>query len=566
VTQREGDIHGALELNANARATLAGAGLAREVARADHNRALMLGELADRSDPPDPVLLDEAADRALAAVAGLDRFRHMLPSAADRRALVLRTYPDMFTVAINACRRAGRIEECAALIERSRVQPVLAAPHDARGSFVEPAPVAARDADRAVGGLGPVVVLAAEAERLAGAGARWLGWWRRDADVLRSDVARSRAIVRGTPYTGAALELLTESLAVVGDRELQAAAGDVATATRLALWRALSGPLARDLERADALRDTFTRSQRADVAAVCDRLRNTDLDDVLCLLTEMLIGGDLASELVAGHADSGRRTPLVLAPPAMFGRVPWGLLPLVPLSAENDWRSVPRLLDVADLIVGLPVSLAAQAAHDAPPRATGTVLIADPTGDLRWARGLAIESEQRLGHGHVPALRDVVIDALRRNPRLLVVAGHVRPGAEHDPASAALLLPDGSGGVDPLTAYELASVGAADQCVLLGCDAAGAATGSEWTGIATAFVWAGARWVVTTTWPALEDRHAARSDSDLAAAVQRDGPTGLWSWQREQCARWRENPSDQVTLPYRWAGMILTGSGSPARA
>ena len=91
--------------------------------------ALLLEERAKAVLASDPwraaSLRDDAADSALAAVSTLDRLRHSLPEAADRRALLVNAYPVIFPVAIGACFRARRFDEVAALVEKSRVQPLL---------------------------------------------------------------------------------------------------------------------------------------------------------------------------------------------------------------------------------------------------------------------------------------------------------------------------------------------------------------------------------------------------------------------------------------------------------
>ena len=103
--------------------------------------------------------------------------------------------------------------------------------------------------------------------------------------------------------------------------------------------------------------------------------------------------------------------------------------------------------------------------------------------------------------------------------------------------------------------------------MLLVCDGAGAATGNEWTGVATGLMWAGARWVLTTTWPMLDDQVTPGLDTDLVAHVRRDGPLeGLWAWQRRIAARWAADRRDLAAAPYRWAGTVVVGSGARSTA
>src|SRR5260370_15541690 len=111
-----------------------------------------------------------------------------------------------------------------------------------------------------------------------------------------------------------------------------------------------------------------------------------------------------------------------------------------------------------------------------------------------------------------------------RNAPLLALGAHVTPGTDFDPASSAILLAHPSRQPDPVTVADLAQARVPPVCVLFTCDGAGAANGSEWTGIATGLVWAGADWVVTTVSPTIEDRTAASLDQALLDAIGR--PSG----------------------------------------
>lgn len=91
-----------------------------------------------------------------------------------------------------------------------------------------------------------------------------------------------------------------------------------------------------------------------------------------------------------------------------------------------------------------------------------------------------------------PATRHYLRHALTQQPRLLTVAGHVRPGTIADPAAAAILLDSDSGETDPVTVAELSALAIPPWWLVLGCDGSGAATGGEWTGILTGLAWAGA--------------------------------------------------------------------------
>jgi hypothetical protein len=92
-----------------------------------------------------------------------------------------------------------------------------------------------------------------------------------------------------------------------------------------------------------------------------------------------------------------------------------------------------------------------------------------------------------------------------RQPRLLTIAGHVRPGTIADPADAAILLDSESGETDPVTVADLSALEIPPWCLILGCDGSGAVTGGEWTGVLTGLAWAGASQIATSTVPVIDD-------------------------------------------------------------
>lgn len=559
VERRRGDVLAALGRTESARAALSRLGAWDAVARADVNRALALEDLAMREEADTArraALRRDAASAAVAAVGALDRLRHALPGAVERRALLEHRYPQLFTVALGAAMRAGDAALLAALAERARVQPALAGDGQ---SFRDPRPVRARPGGITVPGDGSPVTLTEHAEGLAGRGARWLSWWRADADLLRIGVGGATGA--GADADAVApperqLSALARWLARPTLDDHARANGDAAQATRLALWRAAVAPLLRDDHLAAQLATTMPHRVRRTMAAEIERLRATSLDDVLLPLARALLGEPLLAELAA--RPRGEPARLVLAPIRALADVPWPMLPL--RSAEPGERpaDVPRLLDVADLALALPTSLVT--VPDVRPATGGTLAVLDPLGDLTRARHVA-PSARRLGStAPEPATRATFAVALREPLRTLVLAAHVRPGTPARPDSAALMLRGDGGRPDPLTARELAAHGVPPVCVVLGCDGSGAGASDEWTGLATGLVWAGARWVITSTWPTLEDAPTAHGDTKLVAAVERDGaPEGLRTWQRARMADWRVSPDDPATAPYRWAGTVLTG-------
>ena len=218
------------------------------VSHADHNAALVLRQQAQLTEQPGGPLGRRAL--AIARCARSSRstaIRHSLPSAADRRALTIHTYPGMFSLALRCGLLAVRPPEVAAIVERARVQPVLAGRDPIR--LATPAPVAAVDGAVSVGGTGSAIVLARQAGRLAGRGARWLGWWNGDGDVVAAD-SGDRVHVALRTLDAPAMARLAACLAVVGPADVAAAGGDHALAQGLAQWRALRGPLLADPQTA----------------------------------------------------------------------------------------------------------------------------------------------------------------------------------------------------------------------------------------------------------------------------------------------------------------------------
>ena len=452
-----------------------------------------------------------------------------LPEAADRRALLLNAYPVVFPVAIGACFRARRFDEVAALVEKSRVQPLLR--KDGAG-YLDPAPVAARRGARAVGGEGASVVLAELAESQLGPGSAWLGWWS-DGDRLVRCRCRCRhedVDVQSGPLDTSAVDLLAAALPVVITVDEAAADGDHQFAQLIALWRAARGPLLNDQRVVRVLETVIPRTARDRVAVdgTVAAVMSLTCDELLWPLSYMLLADEWRADLTDAAAGRGR-LGLVVAPPPLFGRVPWAALPLT----DPDDGPVTRLIEAADVLVGLPASLTA-GLHRPLARAPGSgragVVVADPLGDLPFARHLAPEGMTILGSaGSTPATRVALAAALGVGQGLLVVNGHVRPGSPVEPASSALMLAGPGGGADPMTVTDFAVIGVPPQCVVLGCDGAGAATGTEWTGLVTGLVWVGAREVVTTTVPVVEDgTTAARWAQTVAvrSAVLKVSSTG----------------------------------------
>jgi len=567
VLKDQGDIGGATRNNRQARVVFSRSGMLRETANADVNYALLLEESARALAAKDPAaaarLRGEAADSAIRAVQTLDNFRHSLPNATDRYQIVRRVYPHVFTVAISACLRVGRHDEAAALVERSRVQPVLG---DTSQGYLEPRPVATRPGAPSVGGTGTSVFLSSLAGRVA-PGATWVGWWTDEGRLVRCRSGPNATDVDNGELDATGLQRLALCLPLALDADLDACAGNQQQANLLALWRAASGPLVNDrrirsvmslLLPASIIR---TVQKDPDISA----LAAMSADELLWPLTQNLFADHWRAELLAA-ANNETRLGLVVAPPPQLGRVPWAALPLT----DPALGPVTHLVDVADIVVGLPASLGVgrpQPQTVAPPARSDHpgpgLLVSDSRGDLPWASRLRPHGYTVLGStGAAAATRQQLASALATRPRSLVINGHVIPGTEIEPALAALVLVTADGAIDPMTVTDMRQLGVPPVCIILGCDGAGAAIGTEWTGLATGLIWAGAREVVTTTSPVIDDATTVQFDEALLAVIEEHGATeGLWTWQRTMASRHRADPQSPNHAPYRWAASVVLRAG-----
>ena len=549
-----GDLAGARRLLARVRRVQEERGNWLSVANADINLAGVLEQLADQADPPRMPLLRAAARRSQRAAEAIDRYRHQLGTPADRAAVIRTVYSGMFMVGIRLALRCGATEQVAALIEHARVQPVLADPAAEDRPFLPPMPVAAVGGrrERAVGRA----VLADEAVRLGGRGARWLGWWL-NPDVIVGALTAPRGTTVLVRTVEDELATLAAALPVPLQEE-RAAAADDGTAARAALYRTLRGPLAHDPDMAALVASTLPGPVR-EAAEAAGGYDVSDLDDASLLwpITRMLLPEPLRAELSEAH-QRGRRLPLIVAPPPELGRVPWAALPIEDPAVAT---SSVRLVETADVTVALPVSLSVWCGQrvSAGGGQGAALLVTDPLGDLRHLRTLNLSGARRLGWNHEPATRAAVL-RLAPQSQLFVLGAHVTPGTDADPALSAILLAHPAGGQDPVTVADLARVRVPPSCVLFTCDGAGAGVGNEWTGIATGLVWAGAEWVVATVCPTIEDKTAASLDQTLLDSVARSGPReGLWTWQRDLAAA-RRRARSTANAPLRWATAVVTGS------
>lgn len=550
-----GDFARARQLLLHARRLQIQSGRWLSVAHIDHNLALLMRDIADQSTDGTVTAIRTGAARARQAVAGIDRYRHDLASADDRRALVDRNYPAMFPIAIELALRANQPDSVAALVERARVQPVLASRDHHATFYAEPLAVAAHAGDKVIG-VGQPVILEDEARRLAGRPATWLGVWG-TSEVVSSATTPSMIAMMTRP-AGDEMRRLHAALPIPRRKERELAGNDSSLLGRLVMRRVALGPLLRDLPLANRLDQTL----RQDMCAAADEdpfvQASRDVDDAKLLwpLTRLLVPPRLLADIERDR-QRGKRPALVIAPPTPLGHVPWAALPVADPAHDP---TVDRLIDVCDIVVALPISLsAAGRVRGRSPDRGRSVLVADPLGDLPYARRLVLADAHVLGHGRERATTAAITAAASRSD-ILVIAGHVEPGTAADPTASAILVRGDTGDVERLTVRDLADVRVPPTCVVLGCDSAGAATGAEWAGVATGLVWAGAEWVVTTTWPMIDDNAAVEAENELISRLRPLGAReAVWSWQRDQSRRWRFERAPEVA-PCRWAGVIVTGS------
>lgn len=557
--RRSGRTPTARRILLRARRVLADEHSWRHVSHADHNLAVVYSQLADNAEGAEAARLStRALTHALGAVAHLDLFRHDLPTLIDRRAVTEAAYPGLFPTAIQCALRADRPDVVAALVERARTQTEAIPAPDGQIHLRPPPPLRSHTSSPTVVGGDPTrtpLELSTLAGAVVGERALWLGWWTSpNGQLVRTWVGPHGAGADIVPAPAALLQQLRLSIADTIPADLDLAGGDHVRATRIARWRAATGPFLDDPILARQMELTFPpQTRRAVRAAWPNRPTTTQL---LRDLSHALLGDHLNG--LAGACS--RPTPVLVAPPPEFGRVPWAALPVTTPAGPMT------LVEAADLVVGLPAALLVPAPKDAGTTGRG-LWLADPTSDLphtrRAPKGAAWTV---LGHDHQLASPENFIAALDSRPIVLVVRGHIRPGSPEDPTTAGFIL-KGREHTTAVTANDLARTETPTPpvAIILGCDGAGAATGPEWASVATALVWRGTRAIVTSTWPVLGEPLAEHSDIELVASVCRHGPLeGLWRWQRRHAQQFRTAPVEPASSLYRWAGLIVLPVGSKA--
>jgi CHAT domain len=517
MTRRLGDPTGALSMLLEVRKNYEKWGLKTKVAEADFNIAVAMRDLED----------DGALERALSAFDVLDRNRHELATAADRVGTRRVTYKHLLDLNVELALRAGDVDLVAALTERARTQTMLA-PERVDGSeqLAPPVPVRARPDATVVPGDGPARTLTEIAESLGGDGSVWLTWTAYRDRLLRVVVTPTATHVSEIPFPTELLGVLDDATSVQ-PRDSRAGDAGGPAEMRRAQYRIATGPILNDPALASKLRESLPPSFTAEREGGGGDAGSGTLFE---RLAEALIPD------VAWAAPS-----LVLAPPSYLGHVPWSALEHGQLWCEET-----------TITLGPPVSTIRDVTFSTAGNGT-TVWIADSAEDLVYCRGSLEGWEPIAG---AAATASAVLEALTSADRV-IVRGHIRPGTPERPRTAAIRLADGE-----LTAADLqAALGnrMPAEWLLLGCDAAGASTGDEWSGLPIGLGSAGAQRVIVTQWPIVDCAGQEALDLELINTVDTHGLSeGLRRWQRSCAKRWRETRSPQVA-PHRWAGHCLVG-------
>ncbi len=524
--RRLGRIHHALRVAQGARRIFEEGGRDQLIAHADNNLALILDALGRP---------DEAIDAIMRALSELDRHRHRLPTAHDRLTVGTVTYPNLFNLAFRLTNRQPDLQ--ASLIERARIQPSPDSADPTANTLAPPPPVAARPYTTVVPGHGSVRYL----HNPSGGTnpTHRLSWAFTDDWLLRCHLTAEQTHVDRVPVDAGLLHELELALARPTPDDLEHAM-DLPTAQRVALFRAATGPLLDDPALADRIAPTLLHGDRQRISALERCSAEALLGGLGRLLLPPTIRHVLAQEI---------NPTIVVAPPPQLGRVPWASL------IVND----QCLVQTAAIQADLPVALRSHD-KDRPEAQPGgdAVWVGDPTGDLRFCRRTPVD------HWHVltstsepPATRDAVLASLRTNPDVFVYRGHITPGPATDPAAAHLVLANST----MLRADDLGEQHRGPAvCFLLGCDSSGGTSGMEWTGVATGFIWAGARDVVTTQWEVIDRPAQDTLDADLIRSCLRHGVTdGLGRWQRTHADAWQKQ-SASAAGPYSWANPIVVTS------
>lgn len=354
-------------------------------------------------------------------------------------------------------------------------------------------------------------------------------------------------------------------------------------------WRAVD-ELHEALPIPDGTEDDTDFTRRVARGALTD----PDLEEALATkLGDALLPGPLKQQLA--QANNGKPLSLVAAPcPALC------LISLCALGI-GDGR---RLIEAAVIRYAPSAALAAEIEHQTRPQQRGRggpapvvagLFDPDRTRPLLHASCLAsaVAGEEALVAER--ATRSNLKEALARakirpgSAGVFVYSGHARtphvPGVallclHHDDGEPQLCPMQNCCGGTPLTAAELYGQDPTDAAItypmpgrvlLTACDTSGGSSvgrSGEWLALAPAMMWAGARMVVATSWPTLDDPRTLAMDIALVEILTTasDPAEELRKIQLDKLRMWRSGPQEKVPLspirgwsPLFWSPYIAVG-------
>jgi tetratricopeptide (TPR) repeat protein len=548
----------------------------------------------------------QALEAALASVAVTDAQRYSLANPMSREHWAMLHY-GIYKTALNLARKSGDQRLMAELIESARAQAVPVPTKTDEPAPRTGGPGAVQSADRPrYGDVASAPTYPLE-DRPASAG-------RTLVDSAPIAPAR-RLLVEGKSALYAARP---KGMTTPKPIDLTRVATDVGGGDTWwwgswqadeSLWWSLISPEGRvhagqiDIAPGSRLRNALEklheglpyRGEGEDVLVYTDRLRASPLADrqaeetLTTELSECLLPPPLLDALREHPADDP--LALAVAPCPTVAPIP---LPCLPIGSGR------RLIEAATVqFTASAVFMADLDAYVGKGRADGGpgpllvgVFDPDPRHPLPNAQQLAdaVSAQLKLTgeQATVPALREALAGRVRPGQAgMLVYAGHART-----PATGAALLclakpHDGAidcphhpcCGGNPLTAADLCARAPwaeefdypmPGRVLLSACDTAGAraaGVGGEWLALAPSILWAGARLVVATAWPTLEDRRTLELDTAIVDILtsEEDPVAALRGLQVEYLNRWRGGTGlssgavIQGWSPLYWAPYLAVG-------
>jgi hypothetical protein len=228
---------------------------------------------------------------------------------------------------------------------------------------------------------------------------------------------------------------------------------------------------------------------------------------------------------------------LLVAPDPDLRSVPWALLRSPegrPLAFYAGPALVPPISVCADLASHSEVSQA-----EVPLKA----LIVGNDADLYWARRLSDPLETNGAAPHANEMTQYLPDSPGESG-VIVFACHVARSVGLASGSARLQLSGGSS----LSASQLlvGSLPSWARVLLAGCSSSGVTQGAaEWWGLPVAFLYGGARSVVSTVWDLPDAHETMMCDADVAQRLTRSDPPSatLRSFVMDRLMDWQVDPS-----------------------